>query len=147
MRLHKLPKLSFGLQAAWIIPGGPSVPKKGAAILNLSIVDIIEPIKTEVGSISILASSLKSKSTRLTAAKHWFGSPQNGEISTVLSKTTIWGRVSKSTEELNLSPPTCSGVALPILIKSWGVNENSPMSLRSKFITITWSPKGTPIII
>ena len=59
----------------------------------------------------------------------------------------ICGNEFKSVDVLKRLPATWASVARPILIKSWGVNENSPISDRSTSITTVWNPNGTPIIM
>ena len=85
--------------------------------------------------MSTLASSLKSKSTRFIAISHNSGSPQRGDTSTLLFKLMICGKEFKSVDVLKRFPPTWASVARPILIKSCGVNENSPISDKSTSIT------------
>ena len=85
--------------------------------------------------MSTFESSLKSKSKRLMAMSQISGSPQSGEISNCLTELIICGNELKSVDVLNLLPATCPSVARPILIKSCGVNENSPMSDKSTSIT------------
>ena len=104
-------------------------------------------MNTDVGCISTFASSLKSKSNLFTAIWQTVGSPHNGDTSINLVKLIIWGKELKSVDDLNLLPATWASLASPILIKSCGVNENSPMSDKSTSITIVCSPNGTPIIM
>ena len=82
--------------------------------------------------MSIFASSLKSKSHLLIAIWQISGSPHNGATSIDFVSETICGNPSKLLELLKVGPDTWASVALPILIKSCGVKENSPISDKSK---------------
>jgi hypothetical protein len=70
-----------------------------------SVVDIIEPRKTDLGSILIFA-SLKSKSTLVIPNWQTSVSPHNGEISIILFNVFICGSSFKFVEDLNVFPST-----------------------------------------
>ena len=129
---HKLPVSFLGLQVA--------------LIYSSSVDEKIEPIKTEWGVISIPWSD-KSKSTLVIPTSHISSWPQNELTSISFISFTIWGNDDKSLESLNNWPLNCDFTPLPILIKSDGLNENSPILDKSKSITIFWLPNGTPTII
>ena len=88
-------------------------------------------MKIAVGSILMFKPSVKSKSVLVIPNEHKSGCPHKGSISIVLLIETICGNSFKLVDDLNLVPATCASVALPILTKSCGERENSPMSDKS----------------
>ena len=81
---HKLPKSSFGLQFE--------------RILLLDAVLNIDPINIAVGCISILTSSLKSKSTLFMDESQVSIFPHNGEMFKPFDMDTICGNEFKSVD-------------------------------------------------
>ena len=95
----------------------------------------IEPIKTEVGCMSI-PESLKSKSKRFMAALQIDSSPHSGKTSIVFVWVIICGNSSILVDCLKCAPSNSPSLALPVIIISWGVNEKHPIELKSTSISI-----------
>ena len=99
-----------------------------------SVVDINDPMKTDVGLIVILALAVKSKSDLVIPNKQISGSPHNGATSIILFKEIICGNSFKLVDVLKLDPLIWDSTAKPAAIKSCGDNEKHPISDKSTSI-------------